>query len=58
VADPRFADAIGDFLTQETAAMDEYLDELAEHIPSKNSKGNPYGVTILLFLWENVAKTA
>jgi predicted N-acyltransferase len=35
VADPRFADAIGDFLTQETAAMDEYLDELAEHIPFK-----------------------
>jgi predicted N-acyltransferase len=35
VADPRFADAIGDFLTQETAAMDEYLEELAEHIPFK-----------------------
>jgi len=36
VADPRFADAIGDFLEQETAAMNDYIDELAEHIPFKN----------------------
>lgn len=37
VADPRFADAIADFLAQETAAMNDYIDELAEHIPFKNS---------------------
>ena len=36
VADPRFADAIGDFLEQETAAMNDYIDELSEHIPFKN----------------------
>jgi len=36
VADPRFADAISDFLEQETAAMNDYIDELAEHIPFKN----------------------
>lgn len=36
VADPRFADAIGDFLAQETAAMNDYIDELSEHIPFKN----------------------
>jgi uncharacterized protein len=35
VADPRFADAIADFLAQETAAIEEYIDELAEHIPFK-----------------------
>jgi len=35
VADPRFADAIADFLAQETAAMNDYIDELAEHIPFK-----------------------
>ena len=33
IADERFADAIGDFLAQETAAMNEYIDELAEHVP-------------------------
>jgi predicted N-acyltransferase len=35
VADPRFADAIADFLQQETVAMDEYIDELAGHGPFK-----------------------
>nr|WP_166454653.1 GNAT family N-acetyltransferase [Duganella rivi] len=35
VADPRFADAIADFLAQETAAMNDYIDELAEHAPFK-----------------------
>jgi len=35
VADPRFAAAIGDFLAQETAAIEEYIDELAEHVPFK-----------------------
>ncbi|MQA21966.1 GNAT family N-acetyltransferase [Rugamonas rivuli] len=35
VADPRFADAIADFLQQETAAMDEYIDELGERTPFK-----------------------
>jgi predicted N-acyltransferase len=35
VADRRFADAIADFLAQETAAMDDYIDELAEHVPFK-----------------------
>jgi predicted N-acyltransferase len=37
VADRRFADAIADFLAQETAAMDDYIDELAEHVPFKAS---------------------
>lgn len=36
IADERFADAIGDFLEQETAAMNEYIDELAEHAPFKH----------------------
>ncbi|SHN31738.1 hypothetical protein SAMN05192549_107201 [Duganella sacchari] len=35
VADERFAEAIGNFLAQETAAMDEYIDELSDHIPFK-----------------------
>lgn len=35
IADERFADAIADFLTQETAAMNQYIDELAEHVPFK-----------------------
>ncbi|MET0320789.1 MAG: GNAT family N-acetyltransferase [Duganella sp.] len=35
VADPRFASAIADFLAQETAAIGEYIDELAEHKPFK-----------------------
>jgi predicted N-acyltransferase len=36
IADPRFADAIADFLQQETAAMDDYIDELADHVPFKD----------------------
>ena len=36
VADQRFAEAINDFLQQETAAMDNYIDELSEHIPFKD----------------------
>ncbi len=35
VADRRFADAIADFLAQETAAMNDYIDELESHIPFK-----------------------
>ncbi|MBV7536573.1 GNAT family N-acetyltransferase [Duganella sp. sic0402] len=35
IADERFADAIADFLSQETAAMNDYIDELSEHIPFK-----------------------
>jgi len=35
VADARFADAIADFLAQETAAMNDYIDELSEHVPFK-----------------------
>lgn len=35
IADERFADAIADFLAQETAAMNNYIDELAEHVPFK-----------------------
>ena len=35
VADARFADAIGNFLREETAAMNDYIDELAEHVPFK-----------------------
>ena len=35
VADPRFAAVISDFLAQETAAIEEYIDELAEHVPFK-----------------------
>jgi predicted N-acyltransferase len=37
VADQRFADAIADFLQQETAAMDDYIDELADHAPFKSN---------------------
>lgn len=35
VADERFADAIAAFLAQETASMNEYIDELSEHVPFK-----------------------
>ena len=35
IADQRFADAIADFLAQETASMDDYIDELNEHAPFK-----------------------
>lgn len=38
VADRRFADAIADFLQQETAAMDDYIDELEEHTPFKSGR--------------------
>lgn len=37
IADARFADAIADFLSQETAAMDDYIDELSEHAPFKDA---------------------
>lgn len=37
IADERFADAIADFLAQETAAMNDYIDELSEHAPFKNN---------------------
>lgn len=37
IADPRFADAIADFLSQETAAMNDYIDELSEHAPFKSN---------------------
>lgn len=33
IADPRFAAAIDDFLNHETAAINEYRDELARHTP-------------------------
>lgn len=35
IADQRFADAIADFLAQETASMNDYIDELNEHAPFK-----------------------
>lgn len=35
IADARFADAIADFLAQETASMNDYIDELSEHVPFK-----------------------
>lgn len=35
IADERFADAIADFLRQETAAINDYIDELGEHVPFK-----------------------
>ena len=35
IADERFADAIADFLAQETAAMNQYIDELGEQVPFK-----------------------
>ncbi|MYM37397.1 GNAT family N-acetyltransferase [Duganella sp. FT94W] len=38
IADARFADAIGDFLEQETAAMNDYIDELSEHVPFKDTQ--------------------
>lgn len=37
IADARFAEAIADFLAQETAAMDDYIDELSEHAPFRNN---------------------
>ncbi|OZI63477.1 GNAT family N-acetyltransferase [Bordetella genomosp. 11] len=37
IADPRFADAIADFLDQEGAAMGDYRQELAAHTPFKNN---------------------
>lgn len=36
IADDRFARAIGDFLDQETAAMDEHIGELEAHTPFKS----------------------
>ncbi|MRW92907.1 GNAT family N-acetyltransferase [Duganella sp. FT80W] len=35
IADERFAEAIADFLAQETTSMNEYIDELNEHVPFK-----------------------
>lgn len=37
IADERFAEAIGDFLTRETQGMGRYLDELESHTPFKAS---------------------
>lgn len=37
IADPRFAEAIEDFLGQETAAMQDYLGELEMHAPFKRA---------------------
>lgn len=33
IADPRFAEAIGDFLQRETRGVEQYLDELETHAP-------------------------
>lgn len=38
VADKRFEHAIQDFLSEETAQMDEYIDELAERAPFKRTQ--------------------
>ena len=35
IADPRFSEAIEDFLSRETAAMQDYLGELEMHAPFK-----------------------
>ncbi|MGA7801892.1 MAG: GNAT family N-acetyltransferase [Gammaproteobacteria bacterium] len=35
IADGRFRQAIGDFLQRETVAMEQYMEELAEHAPYK-----------------------
>ncbi|MEJ2688094.1 MAG: GNAT family N-acetyltransferase, partial [Gammaproteobacteria bacterium] len=35
IADARFRQAIGDFLQRETPAMEQYMEELAEHAPYK-----------------------
>jgi predicted N-acyltransferase len=37
IADPRFSDAIEDFLNQETVAMQDYLGELEMHAPFKSA---------------------
>ncbi len=37
IADPRFAEAIEDFLNRETAAMQDYLGELEMHAPFKRA---------------------
>ncbi|VVE47531.1 GNAT family N-acetyltransferase [Pandoraea anhela] len=39
IADDRFAQAIGDFLDRETAAMDEHIVELEAHTPFKRRSG-------------------
>ena len=41
IADPQFADAIGDFLTRETADIGQVLDELQERSPYKADSANP-----------------
>jgi predicted N-acyltransferase len=40
IADPRFADAIEDFLNRETAAVQDYMDELDMHAPFKRAAGS------------------
>ncbi|MEJ2643594.1 MAG: GNAT family N-acetyltransferase [Gammaproteobacteria bacterium] len=35
IADARFRQAIGDFLRRETVAMEQYMEELADHAPYK-----------------------
>jgi predicted N-acyltransferase len=39
IADPRFREAIGDFLAREGAAVDAYADQIAEHSPYR--QGTP-----------------
>lgn len=39
IADPRFADAIEDFLNRETTAVQDYMDELDMHAPFKRAAG-------------------
>ena len=33
IADPRFADAVADFLARERGGVEDYLDELSERLP-------------------------
>lgn len=36
IKDPRFANAVGEFLQRESGGIDRYVDELNEHVPYKN----------------------
>lgn len=43
IADPRFADAVADFLARERGGVEDYLDELSEHLPFRADASPPDG---------------
>jgi predicted N-acyltransferase len=38
IVDPRFREAIGDYLRREGPAVDEYAREIAEHVPYRDAR--------------------